>query len=117
MMTKTFLSTEANTIFDAMGNGMRLIVPRENERVSDDPSIVARLIPHPKWQSYATTPLDLRNLDAIKELLASGLIRELPENTVIYRKAGPKSKVDGGLIGWRESGLPGESFHVYACTQ
>jgi len=86
----------ARAAFVEIGNGMRLAVPR-------DQSGPAELIPdhrfNPGFSRRAISDV------AVAALLKSGLLAEMPEHRTDDK------------VGWREAGLPGEHFRIYACLQ
>lgn len=90
-------SLEAIVGFAKIGQCMRLCVPRG----LGEP----KLIPHPKWPCAWNAAEDIPRSVA-DEMIASGLLGELPEYTG-----------EGSKIGWRDAGLPGVAYHVYAMLQ
>jgi hypothetical protein len=90
-------SLEAIVGLAKIGLCMRLCMPRG----LGEP----KLIPHPKWpcawNAEETIPRPVAD-----EMLASGLLGEFPEDTG-----------SGSKIGWRDAGLPGDLYHVYAFVQ
>ena len=88
-----------------MGTGMRLAIPRQ--AIGH-----ARLLRDPRYSPISTFREVIRlEIEAdvpervVKELQDRGLIWELTEFG------------EGNRIGWREAGLPGESYRLYVCTQ
>lgn len=89
-------SAEALTLYREIGEGMRLLLHPKNG--------LARLVKHPRFDSFGHREREV-DRHIVDELLRSGWLRELPEHETDH------------VVGWRESGLPGEEFHVYACLQ
>jgi hypothetical protein len=89
------LTPEALVVLNEIGQDMRLAV----SRLSGD----AKLIRDPRLN--LTLPEHTVSPEIVKELIAKRLISELTEFT------------DNCKLGWREMGLPGEAYHLYACTQ
>lgn len=98
------LSPEAFEIFDAMGYGMILLEHRGKKE--------CKLVYNPKLKEHLENSFREINVEweVFDELYKSGRITELNEYTERW-------KGGGGKIGWREFGLPGEEFRVFACTQ
>jgi len=89
------LGEEAIKVMDSFGMGMRLAVPRNGE--GD-----CKVIPTPHWGDFEEFVVSRETVD---ELLSSGLLGELTEERV------------NDKLGWRECGLPGDKYHLYACIQ
>lgn len=99
-MKRNKISGTAGGIFTDIGvNGMILAIPRSGHG--------PKLIPCPVPGFLQSRETEERSVDvnAVRELLESGLITRLTE-TRNNRKAG-----------WRELKLPGEKFNLYCCTQ
>jgi hypothetical protein len=90
------LSPSAKRIFRLMGSGKRLIIRR-------DGGGPPKLVDDPRFPS--SVPDEDVELYDVSQLIEAGWISELTEHTT------------NNKIGWREAGLPGETHHVYACTQ
>lgn len=93
-----FPNPKTRAVFDKIGHGMRLGVPRE-------PGIPARLLRDERFRPGPELAEQDLSASTVKELLDSGLLAELTEHR------------NNGKVGWREASLPGDRYHIYACLQ
>lgn len=96
MPTEQNLSRTARRILQKMRDGMILAIRRDPDQGANR---LMNFPGHKAGEDQDVTP------EVFDELLKAGLISELPEQRTRNR------------IGWREAGLPGDLYYIYACVQ
>ena len=95
--TQILKMAESRKVLDEIGHGMRLGIPRFKAGS-------ARLIADPRYPDPNRKERDV-SPEAVDDLMNSGILGELPEHRTNQK------------LGWRECGLPGKKYKLYACVQ
>jgi len=93
------LSLEGQVALAKVGAGLRFCYPREGTAGG------SILVPHPTWPNHRFGEREDLPAAVAAELLKSPLLGELTEQR------------NQNKIGWREAGLPGEQYRVFAFVQ